>query len=361
MTHLEEGLTVDAPSRLRRIADGLLSSRGGRAGPGAAAGLYSLCSAVTGVGEESTRADDSGGTRLPSGEAISPADAAGCLLDYGRTSKFLRGAYAAILEARRRFPDTTIEILYAGCGPFAPLAVPLTSRFDPTEIRFTLLDIHERSLDAARRVFQAFGVTAFVRDYVRCDAASYKHAGPHDIHIVLVEAMQAALEKEPQVAITANLAPQLCSGGIFIPERIAVDCYLCDPTKEFTAPPAGAGAANSSAAGGGKDKARVKLGRVLELTAGNCRNLSAFRGGGEHREGSLSPKLILDVPKDLGGEFNLMLSTTITTFDPIELGDGESGLTCPRVLYGLGKVHGGVRVEFAYHLGDKPGFKYRSL
>jgi hypothetical protein len=342
---------------LEKITDELLSHQTEDNRLNAAAGLYSLCSSVTGIGDYSTHADDSHGTRLPSGEAISPKDAARCVLDYRRTSKFLSGLYAAILEARARFPNTVIEILYAGCGPFAPLALPLTTRFNPAEIKFTLLDIHKRSLDAARRIFQAFGKSAFVRDYIQCDAASYKNDAPHVIHVVVVEAMQAALEKEPQVAITMNLAPQLCPGGIFLPERITVDCYLCDLTKEFPSLPADA-AGNLSE--GGKGRIRVNLGRVLELTAGSCHNLLAASNSDGHGGISLTPKL-LNISEDVDGEFDLMLLTAVTVFDSIALDDNESGLTCPRILYDVGKTHGGKVIEFEYHLGDKPGFKYRSL
>ncbi len=296
---------------------------------------------------------------LPSGEAISPRDAAGCVLDYRRTSKFLRGLHAAILEAQKSFPNTTIEILYAGCGPFAPLAIPLTSRFSSAEIRFTLLDVHKRSLYAARSIFQALGKSSFVRDYIQCDATSYKNDAPHAIHIVVVEAMQAALEREPQVAITLNLAPQLCTGGIFLPERITVDCYLCDVTKEFPSPPAEADAADSlSACASGR--VRINLGRVLELNAVGCSNLLASGNGDEHGSTSLTRKLLLDVPDDLDGEFNLILLTSINIFDSIALDDYESGLTCPRILYDAGKTHSGKVIEFEYHLGDRPGFKYSS-
>jgi hypothetical protein len=172
--------------------------------------------------------------------------------------------------------------------------------------------------------------------------------------------MQAALEKEPQVAVTMNLAPQLCPGGIFIPERITVDCYLCDPTKEFQSLPAEADAAHSLSAGVG-GRVRVNLGRVLELTAEGCRNLSASVNGNEQGGVSLTPKLLLDIPKDLDGEFNLMLSTAVTVFGTIALDDYESGLTCPRILYDAGKTHRGKVIEFEYQLDDKPGFKYRSL
>jgi hypothetical protein len=345
---------------LKEIADVLLSDRAGdERSEEAAAGLYSLCSSISGIDERSAGEHDPGGTRLPSGEAVAPADAARCVLDYRRTSGFLRGLHAAIREARRRFPGAATEVLYAGCGPFAPLALPLATRFSPDEIRFTLLDVHERSLGSARRIFDAVGKGAYVRDYVQCDAASYKHDAPHDIHVVVVEAMLAALEREPQVAITLNLAPQLCAGGIFLPERIAVDCCLCDPTREFPALPGDAGAAASfsaSAGGGG----RVHLGRVLDLTARGCRDPSAAGDGDEQGGTSRTPRALLHVPEHLDGGFHLMLLTAITVFGPIGLGESESGLTCPRILFDAGKVHGGETVEFQYHLGDEPGFRYRS-
>src|SRR5215213_3091186 len=350
MNIIERPTSADEYSLLlKKIADELLSDQtDGNRLNAAAAEMYSLCSSLTGIDQYSAHADDSDGTTVCSGEAISPKDAARCVLDYSRTSKFLRGLNAAILETQKRLPNTTIEILYAGCGPFAPLAIPLTTRFDSAEIKFTLLDVHKRSLDAARSIFQAFGKSAFVRDYIQCDAASYKN--DHVIHVVVVEAMQAALEKEPQVAITMNLAPQLWPGGIFLPERISINCYLCDPAKEFPALPVKADAA---------DRVRIKIGSVLELTAGSCRNLLAIDSD-DHGEISLTPKL-LNISEDVEGEFYLVLTTTITVFDSIALNDYESGLTCPRILYDAGKMQRGNFIEFKYHLGHKPGFKYRSF
>jgi hypothetical protein len=187
----------------------------------------------------------------------------------------------------------------------------------------------------------------------------YKSDASHVIHVVVVEAMQAALEKEPQVAITMNLASQLCPGGIFLPERITIDCCLCDLTKEFPSSPAEADAADALSRSGG-DRVRVNLGRVLELTAGNCHNLLAAGKSDAHGGTSLPPK-ILNVSEDVDGNVYLMLSTTITVFDSIALDDYESGLTCPKILYDVGKMQGGKAVEFEYHLGDRPGFKYRSL
>jgi len=335
--------------RLERIAADLLSDRAGDDALGAAAaGLYALCSSITGIGDDSIGADDAGGSRLPGGEAIAPLDAARCVLDPRRTSRFLRGLHAAILQARKRFPGAPVEILYAGCGPLAPLALPLTTRFGPAAIRFTLLDVHEPSLDAARRVFQALGRSAFVRDCVRCDAASYRVDAARPPHVVVVEAMLAALEKEPQAAITLNLASQLPPGGIFLPGRITVDCCLFDPAGN---PPA-------AVAGGGVG---IHLGRVLELTAAGCSAPSVSVDGDARGGTSATRKVRLQVPAELDGEPYAMLLTSIGVFGSIALDEGESGLTTPRILFDLGRMRGGEVLEFEYQLGDTPGFRYRRV
>lgn len=338
---------------LQPLTDELLSPRAdhGRL-RAAAAGLYSLFSSVAGIGDDSNHPGDAEETGLAVGKAISPRDAARCVLDYSRTAKFLRGLHAAILEARRRFPDTTVEILYAGCGPFATLAVPLAGRFNPSEVRFTLLDINRRSLDAARHIFQTFGLSASVRDYIQCDAASYRLGAGRVIHVAVTETMQAALEHEPQVAVTLNLAPQLCRGAIFIPQRINIDLCLCDPAKEFTTVPAEVegGDAPAEAGVGGR---RIYLGRVFELDAESCRDPSAAGDVTRPRD------FTIDVPESVG--LNVALLTSVTVFDSIALGEYESGLTCPRFLFDLGRVSVGARVEFAYRVGARPGFDYRFM
>ena len=332
---------------LKQIADDLLSQHTDDDRLSAAATrLYSMCSSVTRI-DESSIDTDTVETRPPNGHAISPEDAARCVLDYSRTSKFLRGIHAAIVEAQKRFPNTTLEILYAGCGPFAPLAVPLTSRFSSNEIQFTLLDIHKRSLDAAQRIFQAIGLTCFVREYIHGDATSYVHHSP--VHLIITETMQRALEKESQVAITFNLAPQLRQGGIFIPEKICVDACFYNSRTEFQLPEI-FDKSTSSLESREVNRTRINLGQILELTAADLH--------GRTDEVCL-PTVELDIPGEANESLGLMLLTKVKVFESVVLDEYESGITYPVILHDFSWTKRGTGIEFVYSLGAQPGFRHR--
>src|SRR5262245_4487809 len=80
---------------------------------------------------------------LDSGKALSPADAARCVLDFRRTACYLQATAAALDAALQRWPQRPLRVLYAGCGPFAPLALPLARRHSAARVEFVLVDVHE--------------------------------------------------------------------------------------------------------------------------------------------------------------------------------------------------------------------------
>ena len=329
-------------SRLKKIADELLSANIEHSKVKAPVEqLFLLFSDITTPEAGAFCHHDTVETLLDQGLAISPKVAADCMHDAIRTAQYLRATHAAVLAAQQRFPNQTLEILYAGCGPFAPLAIPLATQFKPEEIRFTLLDVHQRSLDSARRAFESLGLSAFVRAYHQCDATTYKHPAANALHIVVTETMQSALLNEPQVSIALNLAPQLCEGGILIPESVAIDACLWD--LEYK--PAGG-------------MTRIQLGRVIELTLETCRDL-AKKLGCDLSEDQRIPVRSVETPPDATDTFYLTLLTTIRVFGSFVLSEYESLLTYPIVMHDLGKIRGGMKIEFYYQLGRKPGFKCR--
>lgn len=333
--------------RLKEIADEILFSDIDHTSLQASVGqLYSVFSSITGLTDDGDCREDAGETLLAQGRAISPRLAARCIFDPVRTAQFLRASHAAILEAQKRFPNQTLEILYAGCGPFAPLAIPLATQFNASEIQFTLLDIHQRSLDSVQQISETLGFTAFVRAYIQCDATSYKHPAGRALHIVVTETMQSALLNEPQVSIAMNLAPQISDSGILVPERIDIDACLVDfsykPERSDTANPA-----------------RIMLGPVAEITLDSCRRLSQQFPGGDKPEESFLPAGSVETPPEATEDFYLTLLTTITVFGQFALGEYESLLTYPIVIHDAGPIRGGMKIEFYYQFGAQPGFKCR--
>lgn len=268
------------------------------------------------------------GTILSKGKAISPLNAARCLWEYKRTSEFLRGVLAAINELQHRFPDEKIEILYAGCGPFASLITPLLVKFSPAELNLTLLDYHDFSINAAKKIFQTFGFDKYNVEFIQTDACTYKHA--RQIHLVISETMQNALLNETQTAITLNLAPQICANGIFVPQNISVSASFANLGKEFG------------------EKERIHLGKILELDAEKVRQQisPAF------------PAVSVEIPNEVKEKnLDLMLVTQIRIFDPYRLDDYESSITYPKKFRPNFDITRSTSIEFCYILDEKPHFE----
>jgi hypothetical protein len=269
----------------------------------AADALYDLLFAVAPVPE--------GGfdTPLPSGKALSPRLAALCVKDSMRTAVYLRGVEQALRERRPR------KVLYAGCGPFAPLALPLMPRYP--EARFTFLDIHPQAIDCVRALTRHFGFTN--SEFLVGDATQYQG---EQADVVIIEAMQSALSKEPQVAIFHHLSGSCVT---MIPQNVSVEVRLID------------GAAETARAMGTPlpPGARIPLGTVVDLRS------NVF-------------ELSVQVPEVPAGRCTVAYFTRIEVFGEHALDEYQSGLTYPKMLWEL-TPRSGERLVFRYLAGNDPG------
>lgn len=184
-----------------------------------------LCSNISGIEAELCYTAWSEDAHTSNGVAIDPKAAAYCVKDYRRSIAFIRGTYAALKSlAQSSTRDTPIRILYAGCGPYATILLPLLPLFDSNQFSIQLLDIHQTSLDSVALLLKANNLHHYDVTLVCADACEYKAASTFDL--VLLEVMQKALEQEPQVAATQNLVTQLAPAGYLIPKLIEVDLCL---------------------------------------------------------------------------------------------------------------------------------------
>lgn len=314
---------------------------------------------ITGVGGDNPEsAADRDDLLLESGKAISPWGAGRCVTEFSRTAKYLRGLHDGISDAIREHKGRPVSVLYAGCGPYAALAVPLMNRFSPGSVQFTLLEINGRSLHAARRIIEELRYEDFVSGFVQCDATTYRHPAGRPFHVIVTETMLRALEVEPQAAITLNLADQLCAGGIFIPRRIVIDACLANVGNEFTTYPAGAEISEEDLKNPARNRRRLLLGRLIDFTAESAvalRDKVVADGAGR----SFFPPVTVKIPPDAAPDLNkVMLLTNVDVYGPHCMGDYESSITNTLQLKFPGRPANGSEIEFRYVMGKRPGFEW---
>lgn len=157
----------------------------------------------------------------PKGKYVSKYCAAHCLIDYNRTDSFLKGIFEAVANV---FENKTepIQILYAGCGPYASLVTPLTQVFSSNQIRFTLIDINKECIDSVHDIYRSLGTQNYVESTIVNDATSLGIEIEKSFDLIISETMSAALKTESQVPITQNLARYLKPHGVYIPQNISI-------------------------------------------------------------------------------------------------------------------------------------------
>jgi hypothetical protein len=280
-----------------------------------------------------------GETRTSNGLALSPTMAAMCADDFVRTIEFIRGTHAAVVDLRKRFPDRPARVLYAGCGPFATLAVPLMAILSPAEATFTLLDVHPESIASAKSIVDTLGLADSVASFETADAGSYRVCPDQPPDVILMEIMQACLASEPQVAITRHLLKQ-APRAILIPEEVCIELTLVDPSCEFDLD--------------GLERKRGTIQRdripVAPVFVVNRETVKSWDG---NRSNQLTASTVR-MPDFLEQRYEPMLFTVIRIYKNHVLKDYDSGLTGPRPLSVVCAIKPGDTIQFHYELGSHP-------
>lgn len=309
-------------------------------------GLKEVFQQLSPVKAEAGYSTEVSAKQLTFGLAIGPEYAAIVLTDIMRTVKFLRGVDAAVNEALKRFEGRPVHLLYAGCGPYATIVLPLLHRFTPEELSVSLIDVHPVSLRSAENLFQALGAAAFLRGVYCDDASRFRLSEDETVHIVVSETMSQELRREPQVSITMNLAPQMVDGGIFIPEEIAISLQAVHSRNEYKRK-------MGSLPEKDKDKVQNKLGDIFILDKFLTMDSVVKTDSDDYL-----PANSVSIPEEDFGYNQLMLFTEINIFNGISLHPYESSLTGPLNLRRQENVKPGQRLFFRYLLGENPHFVY---
>ncbi len=309
-----------------------------------AQGLRDLLERRTNFQIDSTQDIAAGETRLDSGLAISPTLAAMCLRELARTPAFIRGVHQAIAETLR--PDRPVRVLYAGCGPYALLALPSMALFAPDRVRFSLLEIHQESLGRALALIDAFGFSGHLDAALCADATRYQIPADRQPDIVVSETMAVCLHNEPQVAIARHLLGQAPEARL-VPQSVSVEAWLVNGAKEHLVLPA-----DHIGPIPEPERDRVFLGKVFELNAATIR-------AWKNIEGDRLPAGQVTLPNPIESHYRPHLLTKIVVYGDHRLQDYDCSLTPPRPL--RGKIEAGATLQFHYQLSDNPQLVYRVI
>ena len=190
------------------------------------------------------------------------------------------------------------------------------------------------------RIVDALGLGGSVRDVVVADATSWEPPRGARFDLLVVEAMERSLAREPQAAICRRLVPHLAPSGFLLPERVSVDLVLSDPEVEMA----------DGADGEARAAVRLAAGRLLELT----RESAAAPPG---PSGAFPPVTVV-LPAAIGPRRRATLVTSVHVHGGHSVAEGASGLTTPEVLWGIPSLPAGARLCFRYREGRAPGLTW---
>lgn len=240
------------------------------------------------------------------GKALGLNHAAQCLLDYNRTVLFVKGIVQAIRKKQQQFPNTTIQLFYAGCGPYATLLTLVAPLFTSAEVQFTLLEINKNSVDAAKKLITAMELTNHVSDFYLADAVTFKIPQPEKFHVLISETLDAVLYRECYVPILFNLLPQLNKDVVVIPENVLIDVFALSNSKDESS------------------LLELNLGTIVNVKAASTKYMNNKERIKQLEEFKISFKTL-----DKEHQKTLLIDTKVHIHESIWLKRSQSSLTLP--------------------------------
>jgi hypothetical protein len=292
------------------------------------------------------------GVALPFGETLSTPLAAGCIFDYVRTTKFLRGIKKGIDKFLTQYPDEAVNILYAGSGPFATLISPLLPLYDKNYIKVDVIEYHQESIDHLNEIISQLKLTEYFGDIFQGDAAEYKNEANKKYDIIIAECMRHALIIEGQVGITLNLSKYLSNEGVMIPNKIKVNTLLGNVSYEISTVDSRIRSYFFNLRRKNAIKRRINLGEIICLDKNSHKEFKYLDDSRMRIEGK-----IIEIPKRIGKMVDIIYETKIEITDGVILDEqDESGLTRPFYEKDFPVAKPGMKIRFDYQMGPNPRF-----
>lgn len=292
------------------------------------------------------------GSILPSGEALSPQTAAGSILDYIKTTKFLRGIKKGIDFQLDTLKKEKINIMYVGTGPFASLIFPLLPIYTDKQLEITAIDYHEETIGAMNKIINEYCYGNYFDEILAIDATTYQNSKHKQFDIIIIDTVQKALFKEPQVALTNHFSKFLTKDGILIPEEIKISAVLADLPSEFSFSKSKWTEFWLNIKRNNAIKNRIFLKEIFILV----KNVSQYYNLVNLANGQIALSDI-KVTRKTGRMKNLILLTEIKIFEDIILSEeDETGLTKLYFDKDVPSIEEGMEIRFSYQFGSYPRF-----
>lgn len=287
-------------------------------------------------------------TIVTGGVALSSFEAGSCVDDYLRTVFFIKGIHKALTKLCIDYPEKSINILYAGCGPYATLLLPLLSLFEKERINAILLDINVSSLNSVQNLISIIGLEEYKLQLIEANAITYSKPENFIIDLAISETMHYGLTREPQVAIVKNIIAQMPAHGILIPQEINIDLAYTFFAKE---PFVNDAVHNVKGHNELQPYAfRIDLGRLFTI--------SKEHFNGQIKSESKFESNFYNLPDDYSNHPDLCLFTELVIFEDTELKTAESYITNPYCVTSLYNFEDTSTFQLVYDITGIPQWTY---